>query len=219
LFSQDCCHDREIIMSAYSIYQKPCPACGTVVSTGAKRCDCGYAFGYSDETDLLPEEQALQEEELFEAYLAARVDQTVAKVESVRTELMADPADLRKANRLLEVVQEALILRDERDAQAAKTAQARNAAQAARGEIAPAGPDVPVQSDQPTEAFRAQQAAKAEKIVEAFSNTETKKCPHCNTVLPVTSALCFCGYNFSRHDVMLPRAVDSSLGGEIPRSK
>ena len=206
-------------MSTYSIYQKPCPACGTVVSTGAKRCDCGYAFGYSDEAALLPEEQALQEEELFEAYLAARVDQTVAKVESFRVELVADPANLRKANRLLEVVQEALILRDERDAQTAKTAQARKAAQAARGEIAPAAPDVPVQSDRPTEAFRAQQAARAEKIVEAFTDTETKKCPHCNTVLPVTSALCFCGYNFSRHDVMLPRAVDSSLGGESPRSK
>lgn len=206
-------------MSAYSIYQKSCPTCGTVVSTGTKRCDCGYAFGYSDETVLLPEEQALQEEELFEAYLAARVDQTVAKVESVRTELAADPANLRKADRLLEVVQEALILRDERDAQAAKTAQARKAAQAARGEITPAVPDVPVQSDRPTEAFRTQQATKAEKIVEAFANTETKKCPHCNTVLPVTSALCFCGYNFSRHDFMLPRAVDSSLGGKSSRSK
>ena len=206
-------------MSAYSIYQKPCPACGTVVSTGTKRCNCGYAFGYSDETALLPEEQALQEEELFEAYLAARVDQTVAKVESVRTELAADPANLRKADRLLEVVQEALILRDERDAQATKTAQAREAAQAARREITPAAPNVPVQSDRPTEAFRSQQATKAEKIVEAFANTETKKCPHCNTVLPVGSSVGFCGCNFSHNDFMLPRAVDSSLGGETPRSK
>jgi predicted nucleic acid-binding Zn ribbon protein len=215
---QDRCHDREINMSAYSIYQKPCPACGMVVSTSIKRCDCGYTFGYSDETALLPEEQALQEEELFEAYLAARVGQTVAKVESVRTELAADPANLRKADHLLEAVQEALILRDERDAQAAKTAQALKAAQAARGKITPV-PDVPVQSDRPTEAFRTQQATKAEKIVEAFTNTETKKCPHCNTVLPVTSALCFCGYNFSRHDFMLPRGVDNSLGGESSRSK
>jgi hypothetical protein len=206
-------------MSAYSIYQKPCPACGTVVSTGTKRCDCGFAFGYSDETALLPEEQALQEEELFEAYLAARVGQTVAKVESVRTELAADPANLRKADHLLKVVQEALILRDERDAQAAKTAYARKEAQAARERLSPAAPDVPVQSDRPTEAFRAQQATKAEKIVETFTNTEIKKCPHCNTVLPVTSALCFCGYNFSRHDFMLPRGVDNSLGGESSHSK
>jgi hypothetical protein len=110
-------------MSSYSIYQKPCPACGTAVSTGIKRCDCGYAFGYSDETALLPEELALQEEELFEAYLAARVDQTVAKVESFRSELMADPANLRKANRRLKLCRGA-ILRDEQTP-AAKTAQAR----------------------------------------------------------------------------------------------
>lgn len=206
-------------MSAYSIYQKPCPACGTAVSTNAKRCDCGYAFGYADEAALLPEELALQEEELFEAYLAARVDQTVAKVESVRTELAADPSNLHTANHLLEVVQEALILRDQRDAQAVKTAHARKAAQTARGVTSPSTPDVPAQSDRPTEAFRAQQASKAEKIVEAFTNTEIKKCPHCSTVLPVTSTLCFCGYNFSRHDFMLPRGVDSSLGGDNSRAK
>jgi hypothetical protein len=206
-------------MSSYSIYQKPCPACGMAVSTSANRCDCGYTFGSADVTALLPEEQALQEEELFEAYLAARVDQTVAKVESVRAELATDPSDLRKANHLLEVVQEALILRDQRDAQAVKTAQARKAAEAAKGGTAPPTSDVPVQSDRPTEAFRAQQATKAEKIVEAFNNTETMKCPHCHTVLPVTCALCFCGYNFSRHDFMLPRAVDNSLGAGNPRSK
>ncbi|MBI3779434.1 MAG: hypothetical protein HY274_11100 [Gammaproteobacteria bacterium] len=207
-------------MSTYSIYHKPCPACGSVVSTDTKRCDCGYAFGAADETAPLPEEQALQEEELFEAYLAARVDQTVAKVESVRIELAANPSDLRKADRLLQAVQEALILRDERDAQSAKTAQARIAARAAREKISPAAPDdLPVQSDRPTETFRAQQAARAEKIVEAFSNTEIKTCPHCNTTLPVTSTLCFCGYNFSRHDFMLPRAVDNSLDADKPRSK
>lgn len=206
-------------MSAYSIYHMPCPACGTVVSTDTKRCDCGYAFGSTDETSLLPEEQALQDEELFEAYLAARVDQTVTKVEAARTELAADPSNLLKADRLLQVVQEALILRDERDAQAAKTAQARAMALAARATFSPETPDSPAQSDRPTETFRAQQAARADKIVEAFGDTETKTCPHCSTILPVRSSLCFCGYNFSRHDIMLPRAVDNSLDAEKPRTK
>jgi hypothetical protein len=190
-------------MSSYSIYQKPCPACGTAVSTGIKRCDCGYAFGYSDETALLPEELALQEEELFEAYLAARVDQTVAKVELFRTELVADPANLRKANRLLEVVQEALILRDERDAQAAKTAQAREALRQQEEKSLRQHPTFRFNPTGPP-SFRTSKRQGGE-IVEAFANTETKNCPHCKTVLPVTSTLCFCGYNFSRHDVMLPR--------------
>lgn len=206
-------------MSAYSIYQKPCPACGAVVSTGTQRCDCGYSFGSTGEDALLPEELALQEEELFEAYIAARVDQTLAAVESARAELATDPANQRKAARLLQAVQDALMLRDERDAQTAKTAEARKTAQAAREKLTPAAPDAPVQSVQPGETFRAQQAAKAEKITEAFFNTQTRECPHCKTVLPVASVLCLCGYIFSRDDFLLPRAIDTSTSGEIYHRK
>ncbi len=198
-------------MSSYSIYQKPCPACGAAVSTGTKRCECGYSFESSSGDTLLPEEQSLQEEELFEAYLDARVGQTVERVESARTEFIADPINRRKADALLQAVQEALTLRDQRDAQAAKIAQAREAAQMARTQLAPATPDAPVMSAEPTEAFKAQQAAKAEKIVEGFANTQTKTCPHCKTVLPVTSVLCLCSYIFARDDFLLPRAVDVNL--------
>ncbi len=113
-------------MRTYSIYQKPCPACGMVISVDAKNCDCGYSFEPPGNNDLLSEEQALQEEELFEAYLAARVDQVVAEVESARAELMADISNHRKADKLLRMVQDALALRDERDAQAAKIRQLRS---------------------------------------------------------------------------------------------
>ncbi len=206
-------------MSAYSIYQKSCPSCGDVVSTDTKRCNCGHSFESINEDTLLPEEQALQDEELFEAYLAARVDQTVAAVESARADLAVDRLNPRKTARLLQTVQDALTLRDEREAQAAKIALAREAAHAAREKITPATTDIPVQSAEPTDAFKARQAAKAEKIIEAFANTETKECPHCKTVLPVTSALCCCGYIFSRHDFMLPRAVDKSTRGEMYHPK
>ncbi|MHB8742515.1 MAG: hypothetical protein ACYC9L_05255 [Sulfuricaulis sp.] len=205
-------------MSAYNIYQKSCPACGAMVSRDAKHCDCSYSFESASQDIQLPEEQALQEEELFAAYLTARVGQAVATVESARVELATDPTNSRKAARLLQTVQEALTLRDEREAQAAKTEQARITAQAARTVLTPAL-DVPVQSAQPTEAFRIQQAVKAEKVAEPFTNTEIKKCPHCKTVLPVSSALCFCGYIFSRQDFMLPRAADISTRGTIYQLK
>ncbi|GAB4508970.1 MAG: hypothetical protein Tsb0026_08410 [Sulfuricaulis sp.] len=198
-------------MSAYSIYQKPCPACGTTVAIDTGRCNCGYAFESAGKDQALPEEQALQDEELFEAYLAARIDQVVATVESARAELIADMSNHRKADNLLRTVQEALALRDERDAQAAKIAQMR--------ESLSSKPGAPALSAQPTEAFRAQQAAKAEKIMEGFTNTRTKTCSHCQTVLPVTSALCLCGYSFTRNEFLLPRAVDSSTRGEIYHAK
>lgn len=198
-------------MRTYSIYQKPCPACGTVVSVDTRSCDCGYSFDSTSKDELLSDEQTLQEEELFEAYLAARIDQAVATVESARAELIADMSNHHKADKLLRTVQEALALRDERDVQAAKIAQIRES-------LSPKS-DAPSMSAQPTEAFRAQQSAKAEKIMEGFIDTETKTCPHCHTRLPVTSALCLCGYNFARNDFLLPRAVDSSTRGDIYQSR
>lgn len=199
-------------MSAYSIYQKPCPACGATAAIDAERCDCGYSFKSGGKDESGAEEQALQEEELFQAYLVARIDQAVAAVESARAELAGDMSNRRKADKLLHTVQEALALRDERDAQAAKIRQMR--------EALPSNPDTaPSLSAQPTEAFRAQQAARAERIMETFSNTETKTCPHCHIMLPVASALCLCGYIFARNEFLLPRAVDNSTRGELYRSK
>ena len=197
-------------MRSYSIYQKPCPACGAAVTVESNNCNCGYSFD-SANVATHPEQQALQEEELFEAYLAARIDQVVESVESARTQLAADMSNQRLADKLLRTVQDALALRDERDMQALKIAQLR--------ESLSSRPDAPQLSAKPTEAFRAQQTAKAEKTMEGFANTQTKACPHCRTVLPVTSALCVCGYIFARNDFLLPRAVDNSTRGEIYRTK
>lgn len=198
-------------MRTYSIYQKPCPACGVVVAVETSYCACGYGFESVSGDERPPEEQALLDEELFQAYLQARIDQAVETVEAARAEFAAESSDRRKTDRLIHAVQEALALRDERDAQTLKIAQLRDSI--------PARTEAPSLSAQPTEAFRAQQAAKAEKIMESFANTQTKTCPHCKTVLPVTSALCLCGYIYARNDFMLPRAVDRSTRGEIYRAK
>jgi hypothetical protein len=37
--------------------------------------------------------------------------------------------------------------------------------------------------------------------------------------LPVTSALCCCGYIFASHNFMLPRSVDVSTRGDMYRPK
>jgi len=199
-------------MCALSIFQKTCPACGALVSRDSQQCKCDHVFTSLEDGALLPEEQALQDEELFEAYLAARVQQMISTLESARVELAADPANERKAARLLQTLQDALTLREERDAQAAKTELARQAVQTVRKSLSAAtatpeeadSAETPNQSAEPTEAFRTQQAAKAAKIMEAFENTRTKECPHCKTVLPVSSALCLCGYIFARNEFLHP---------------
>jgi hypothetical protein len=206
-------------MAGYNIYQKPCPECGVIVSNDTAQCSCGHLFVSNTQDAQHSDEQALQEEELFAAYLAARIDQIIAAVEAARVELTSDTLDLRKSEHLLKAVQEALSLRDERDAQMAKIAQIRGSIQASNEPMAPETSDIHSQSSEPTEKFKAQQAEKAQKIIEAYNNTETKECTHCKTVLPVTSVLCCCGYIFSRHEIMLPRAVDSSMTGELYRLK
>lgn len=198
-------------MRTYSIYQKPCPSCGAAAAVNAGRCDCGHVFSPTGNGEPSPEEQALQEEELFAAYLTARIDQAVEAVEAARAELAGDLSDRRKADKLVRAVQDALSLRDERDAQADRIRQLRAAL--------PSRPDEPVLSAEPTEAFRAQQTARAERLMETFANTETKTCPHCHIVLPVASALCLCGYIFARKDFLLPRAMDGSTRGDIYRAK
>jgi vacuolar-type H+-ATPase subunit I/STV1 len=200
-------------MRTYSIYQKPCPACGAVVSVDIRNCHCGYDFDSESKDERRPEEQALQDEELFQAYLQARIDQAVEAVESARAEFTAEKSNRRNTEKLILAVQEALALRDEREVQMLKIAQLR--------ESMPSNSNMetPSLSAQPTEAFRAQESAKAEKIMASFANTQTKTCPHCETVLPVTSALCLCGFIYARNDFMLPRAVDRSTRGDIYRTK
>ena len=199
-------------MSTSGIYKIPCPACGSLVPTGIDRCECGYAF---ESGTALPEDLALQEEEMFEAYINARAEQAIASVESARVTLAADPKNTDKASCLLKTVQQALILRDERDAQAAKIIEARRIALAARakldstgtGDNAAAIPETEAATEAP-EAFKARQADRAKNIMQAFANTQTRECPCCHTILPVTSVLCLCGYHFERHEVLWPSSAE-----------
>ena len=110
-------------MRTYSIYQKPCPACGAEVAVETQYCNCGYGFESVSTDERHLEEQALQDEELFQAYLQARIDQAVETVESARAAFTAETSNRRKTDKLILAVQEALALRDERDAQTLKIAQ------------------------------------------------------------------------------------------------
>jgi len=154
---------------------------------------------------------------MFEAYINARAEQAIASVESARVTLAADPKNTDKASCLLKTVQQALILRDERDAQATKIVEARRIALAARAKLNPAGMGDSVAaspetgkldaSTEPPEAFKTQQADRAKKIMQAFANTQTRECPCCHTILPVASVQCLCGYHFERHEVLWPSST------------
>jgi hypothetical protein len=75
-----------------SIFQKPCPACATIVSVGAARCDCGHLFETSANCPS-PEEIALRDEELYEGYLAARAEQSQQAARAAEQALSEDASN------------------------------------------------------------------------------------------------------------------------------
>lgn len=74
-----------------SIFQKPCPACAVNVSVGADRCPCGHVFESSQNQS--PQEAALRDEELYESYLSARVQQAQQAAHNAEQELADNPRD------------------------------------------------------------------------------------------------------------------------------
>lgn len=159
---------------ATGIFQKPCPACASLLPREATACECGYMFD-ADE-DAGDESQQLLQEELFETYLAARVQQALADLEAARTTLAATPTDTTKAYALLARVQTLQTQRAELQAQRDKIAalRARLATTAAV----------------PGASFRAVQAARAAEIVSR--NTAPADCPHCGAAIPADVGRCVC---------------------------
>ena len=99
-----------------------------------------------------------QEEELYVAYLGARVEQARNALESARTELVARPGDFTKAVAVMEAVHELRATREELATEITRHPQAAALLQ---------DKDV-IASAQPSEEFRAEQAARAAKIMESL---------------------------------------------------
>jgi hypothetical protein len=92
-----------------STLTKDCPRCGETTSSKANSCRCGHIFEADiDSTDFM--EMASQEEEVYEAYLAARLDQARLAAERAIKVLAQDPSDKQniaradRANRALEQI-------------------------------------------------------------------------------------------------------------------
>ncbi len=192
-------------MTSYNIYQKTCPECAAAVPADAKQCECGYCFepahanaGWSSE------EQAAQDERLFEDYLAARVEQAIEMMQAAQSELAKSPGNFDKALEVMRRLQEVRAARAALEAQAGKTLEARKAVESVRSTLetasrAEAHEASVAQSPEPGEAFKTLQAAKAAKVMETKQAVETEECPVCHTAFPVGVTRCACGYIFDDH--------------------
>jgi hypothetical protein len=184
-------------VSNRNIFRKTCPSCATQVPIDSDTCSCGHVFAAAIESGVTASEDAGGDEELFRAYLGARIEQALSALETESAILAADPKNFDKAYRVMRALHEVQALRAELRAYSGPASAA-----------APFAPDTSepapaALSAEPSEAFRTAQAAKAARIMQRFEGTETKECPNCEQILPVSTALCLCGYAFG-HSASAP---------------
>jgi hypothetical protein len=80
-----------------SIFLKVCPGCARPSAVDARVCTCGYAFPSREPSSAVSPQDRAREEQLYEQYLRARVEQALeaARVAAHLAEMF--PADRQKA--------------------------------------------------------------------------------------------------------------------------
>ena len=115
------------------IFYKDCPHCAATHAAAADLCGCGYVFSGEklEEPDLAPE-LAAQEEKLYEAYLAARLEQALLESRDAQRMADVDPQNRQKAQITLEKANAIVAAQADFDTQARKTAEAVKMAEIAK---------------------------------------------------------------------------------------
>jgi hypothetical protein len=142
-----------------SVFQKACPGCAAVISADTRVCGCGYDFhaGESAADGIASADSAAAgDDELFAAYLSARLEQARTQLDQLCAELAQRPHDHAKAAQVMHAIHDLKSLKSDWEQQVGQLAPDPNAA-------APGSPS----SATPGESFRAQQAARAAQIMEA----------------------------------------------------
>lgn len=131
--------------------------------------------------------ERLAEEELFETYLAARVQQALESLEAARTTLAADAQDPRHTLLVMQRIHELRDLREQFDAQRERVNSTRRAAGMPSAEP-------PAVAGEATSAdFRATQAERAAQIMAAI-RAQPRTCPSCQALLAPQADNCVCGW-------------------------
>ena len=136
--------------------------------------------------------QAVTDEELFEAYLSARLGQALETLNRARDELAAQPQDFNRALMVMRRVHELRDVQAQLDAQRDRVNVARTAA----GLDETNGDPRPAIQATPGAAFRAAQAEQADKVMAALS-TRPSTCPSCQALLEPNREQCGCGFTIA----------------------
>ncbi len=155
--------------------------------------------------------QAVTEEELFEAYLSARLEQALDTLNQARDALAAQPHDFNRALAVMRRVHELRDLQAQLENQRDRVNVAREAAGL---ELETKAPSPSVQTT-PGAAFRAAQAEQADKVMAALT-TRPQTCPSCQALLEPGRDSCGCGKTIEADAGRVDRGTDTGDG--IPLS-
>ncbi|HEY8554774.1 MAG TPA: hypothetical protein VIL43_09580 [Burkholderiales bacterium] len=144
------------------------------------------SHGITSAGDAGGESSSLADEELFETYLAARLQQALEALDAAREALAAEPGDL---NRALAVMRR---LRELREAQAELERQRARVAAVREAAGMPAASHEPPARATPGPEFRALQAEKARRVMAALAR-RPRTCPQCQAPVDPDEERCGCG--------------------------
>lgn len=115
-------------MTARSIFQKVCPECMATVPLDTRECSCGHHLDHDDTNAVLSSEEIrLKAEELYENYLAARVEQAAKAVKTSQAEFARDPTNTGKSDHVASAIHEVQLAESALAAQSARVAEMKKA--------------------------------------------------------------------------------------------
>lgn len=180
--------------------KKSCPQCGTRISANVDQCQCGHHF-----RSIESFARALEDERLYQEYLAARTRQAVRAAIVGQAAHKADPNDAKKASQAEECVREAETARAALAQQNAKVVHLVEAinkySDAERATLA-------------AKIGRQRLGQEAERIAKKV--TKIKFCPRCKAAAPLDISRCKCGNLFSDVEHMSGKASISRIGDDAP---
>lgn len=178
----------------------------THVPYDATECACGRSFEL-DKPDLTRTAEAIRsesEERLYEAYLEARMQQTLDALRTTREECGAgtwtreQAEKVRRALKAVEIARRDLAAQRQKAVDASEVAQVAKKRRAQRRAVKPEGaPVMPAaQGFSPTMPGnqRTAQALMAEQL--ARPTKTIQHCPHCSATVTTDATHCACGYEF-----------------------
>ncbi len=210
-----------------NIFHKICGRCMTPVPFDATDCACGHSFEL-DKPDLTKTAEVIRtesEERLYEAYLEARLLQTMADLKALRDEYGSDKWTREQIEKMRSTIYAVQIAKKDLAVQQLKATEAGKAAlvaktRKARRHTATTGDtaNMPAFASTPTDDFRATQALLAQHLFHA-APASWQYCPHCSAAVRADATRCGCGFELSSGASLMPALAaptEKRTAAEVP---